>query len=283
MKKNIIERIGKNIFHLLIRFTNEEVSSSAAALVYTTLLSMVPMAMVCVTVFSTIPWFAGVGEKIQAFVVANFVSDSANSILEQLNHFVDNLQQLSWTNVIFLFVTSVLLVYNMSSAFNRIWKVQAHQSYVRSFSIYTVVVMATPLLLGTVFVLSTYLASLRLVMDVDRLPYFKSTFLHLASYSVTFIIFTLFNWILPMCRVRWKEAAIGGLVTAILFELAKFGFGVYLKMVPTYHLIYGALATIPLFLLWLYISWVIILFGALVSHSVAIRFSDVHGYTFIKS
>ena len=130
-----MRQAGQVVFHLLKRFYNDGVSSRAAALVYTTLLSLVPVAMVCV-IFSKIPWFRGMGQAVKNFVVANFVSGSADAILDQMTHFVRNLDRLSWTNVIFLFITSVILVYNMSAAFNEIWDHHVDTHYIRSFLMY---------------------------------------------------------------------------------------------------------------------------------------------------
>ena len=108
---------------------------------------------------------------------------------------------------------------------------------------------------------SSYLATLPFLADI---AFLEKPFVYLLPYLVAFLIFTFFNWALPSCKVPLRNAAWAGLFTTILFEVIKYLFSLYMSYFPTYRLIYGALATIPIFLLWIYTSWVIILLGALV-------------------
>lgn len=256
-----MKKILRILIYIYNCFFENDCANRAASLAYTTLLSLVPVVMLSFWVLSLFPMFSGAGPTLQQFVLTNFVAHSAQIISEQLNHFLDQTRVLSWSNLMALAIVSILMIYDMVGAFNSIWKVKMKRNFVLSFSFYSLVLLLAPILFGVFVVFSSYVATLPFIADIQFLerPLFS-----LLPYLVAFLIFTFFNWVLPSCTVPFRPAVIAGLITTILFEIVKYLFSLYMSYFPTYRLIYGALATIPIFLLWIYTSWVIILLGALI-------------------
>ena len=254
------------VWHILDRFLNEGCMGRAASLAYANLLSLVPVLIVGVTVISWVPQLQVFGPRIQAFVVGNFVADSAHNVQNYLSHFVQNVQYLTGVNVAVFMVVAVLMIYNISRSFNEIWHTHQHRPLWRSFIIYVGVMFAFPLLLGMGFAITSYIISIPLYHNFILERIMSKQLLFVLSNILNVIVFALLNWILPAAKVPFRAAIIAGVVTAVLFEIAKYSFSLYIYHIATYRLLYGALAAIPVFLIWLYISWLTILFGTLMGH-----------------
>lgn len=265
------------IQYLYERFFEDGCSYRAASLAYTSLLSLVPLMMISFYILSFFPVFKGTGQMLQGFILKHFIAGSATAIDAALNEFLKNISKLSWMNLLSLCGVSLLLVYNMVRAFNAIWHVEMQRHLALAFIIYLLVLLLSPLIFGVLFLFSSYVASIPLLEGLPFTYILKKPFFIIFPYIAAFIVFTFFNWILPSCKVRLTDAAIAGFVTTIFFEIAKYAFSFYLSYFPTYQLIYGALSTIPIFLIWLYVCWMIILFGAILCNALAVRFRKVHG------
>lgn len=268
---NPIKKTFAFLWKIIVRLNDDDLSYRAASLVYNSLLSMVPFAIVMLTMLSLIPAFHGVGESIQHFVFQNFVSGSAQTIVNELQHFMAQMQHLSWITTIFLVITAVFMMTNINQAFDAIWHVKNQRSFLVMFAIYFFFVIIGPILIGSGVVISSFLISLPFVSAVHHIPYVTNVFVYFLPYIFTWITFTLMNWLIPSCPVKFWCALVGGLVSTILFELLKWGFGLYVAYSTTYQALYGALAIIPLFLLWLYCCWLVILIGVVVSHEMSRR------------
>ncbi len=266
------KRVLKVLKNIVKRFYQEDCSDRAASLVYTTLLSLVPFGLVALSILSAVPWLQGLGAKMQSFIFANFVAGSAQSIVEHLQGFMERLPGLSKANIWALALVSLWTIYNVSSAFNAIWRVKHRRNIYKSFSIYILILLLTPLLMGLGFLVSSFLISLPWVNSIFQIPYLEKILLELIACVLSFSTFTLLNWILPTCKVPFYAAVIGGVLSDLLFESAKYAFTLYISYFPSYVLLYGALAILPIFLVWLYISWVIILLGAMIAHEVTVEF-----------
>mgnify|MGYP003493011042 FL=1 len=246
---------------LLQRFLADRGISSAAALTYTTLFAVVPMMTVTFAMLSAVPAFQGVGEQIQHFIFRNFVPSTGAAVQEYLWAFTEQARQLTWVGVLLLAVTAFMMLVTIEQAFNTIWRVRKSRRGVSSFLLYWAILSLGPLLLGSGFAISTYLTSTSLLSGPDAVAGAK-TLLSFTPLLFSVAAFTLIYATVPNARVPLKHALIGGVFTASLFEVAKAIFGLYVSFFPGYQLIYGAFATVPLFLLWLYLSWLIVLFGA---------------------
>lgn len=246
---------------LVQRFHADRGISSAAALTYTTLFAVVPMMTVTFVMLAAVPAFQGVGEQIQSFVFRNFVPSTGAAVQEYLKAFTVQARQLTWVGVVALAVTAFMMLVNIEQAFNTIWRVRQTRHGVSSFLLYWAILSLGPLLLGSGFAVSTYITSTSLLSGPHAVVGAK-TLLGYTPLLFSVAAFTLIYATVPNAPVPLKHALAGGVFTAVLFEVAKALFGLYVSLFPSYQLIYGAFATVPLFLLWLYVSWLIVLFGA---------------------
>ncbi|PAU57418.1 virulence factor BrkB family protein [Pseudomonas indica] len=247
--------------YLVQRFLTDRGAHSAAALTYTTLFAVVPMMTVTFAMLSAIPAFQGMSEEIQGFIFRNFVPSTGVTVQEYLRAFTAQARQLTWIGVGFLMVTALMMLLTIEKAFNTIWRVRQPRRGVSSFLLYWAILSLGPLLLGAGFAVSTYVTSLSLLSGPDALVGAK-TALSFMPLVFSVAAFTLLYAAVPNARVPVRHALLGGLFTAVLFEAAKGLFSLYVSLFPGYQLIYGAFATVPLFLLWIYLSWLIVLFGA---------------------
>lgn len=246
---------------LFRRFLDDQAFNSAAALTYTTLFAVVPMMTVTFTMLSAIPAFQGVGEEVQEFVFRNFMPSAGETVQSYLSGFTKQARQLTWVGVAVLAVTAFTMLLTIEKTFNTIWRVRQARRGVSSFLLYWAILSLGPLLLGAGFVASTYVASLSLISGPNALIGGQVLLAGMPLLS-SVLAFTLLYATVPNARVSFKHALLGGAFAAVLFEVAKSLFALYVSIFPGYQLIYGAFATVPLFLLWLYVSWLIVLFGA---------------------
>lgn len=246
---------------LLHRFISDHGFNSAAALTYTSLFAVVPIMTVTFTMLSAIPAFQGMGEQIQRFIFHNFVPSTGEAVQEYLQGFTLQARHLTWVGVALLAVTAFTMLVTIEKAFNTIWRVRQPRRGVSSFLLYWAILSLGPLLLGTGFAVSTYITSLSMLSSLNEIA---GTRILLGFTPPLFNVaaFTLLYAAVPNARVPLRHALTGGAFTALLFESAKALFGLYVSFFPGYQLIYGAFATVPLFLLWIYVSWLIVLFGA---------------------
>jgi len=258
-------------FFLLVaeRFTRHEAPQNAAALTYTSLLSLVPLMTVTLAVFSAFPVADRVYETIQGFVFENFVPTSSEVLQQYLAEFSAKASRLTGTGAVFLVIVALLMMANIDRALNAIWEVKAKRSFATKFLIYWAVISLGPLLIGASVLVTSYIISLPILTEAASTGVGRNL-LGLTPVAASAVAFTMMYLVVPNRRVRMVHALIGGLFAAILFEVAKRGFGLYITQFPTYEAIYGALASIPIFLVWLYLSWIVVLLGAEVTHCLSI-------------
>lgn len=262
----LLQHSERFIWQVISQFIEDNLPMRSAALAFTSLLSIVPLMTVSFTVMSAFPIFKQFGIQVQNFIFENFVATSAEIVRANLQRFSEQAMNLSATGMIFLVITAVLMVFNMEKAFNTIWRAKRSRMGVSAFMMYWGLITFLPILIGIGFAISSYVFSMPLIEGTAESLGIRQAMLTYFPYMLTFTAFTVLYITLPNCKVLLRYAAIGGLVATILFEMAKYGFGLYVLNFPTYELLYGTLAAIPIFLLWIYLSWLIILFGAVVAH-----------------
>lgn len=241
------------------RYRDDETSLAASSLAYTALLSLVPFMSVLITVFSAMPLFEDASQQLQDFIFENFVPTTGEVIQTYIVGFVEKARGLTVTMFLAVFVTSILMMHTMEKALNRIFDSKSTGRFRTKLMMYWAVLTMGPLLVGggialssVVFEYSTF-AGIRNIL-IKALPVMSS--------SVAFFLIYL---VVPNRKVKWKNAIIGALFSAICFELAKKGFAMYVTTIPSYQKVYGALAAIPLFLIWMFLSWNIILLGGTIT------------------
>ncbi len=250
------------------QFMAKNCQRSAAALTYVSLFSLVPMLTVVYAMLSIIPSLQGMETQIQDFIFENLVPSSGQALQEYLSDFTNKARGLTLPGVAMLIVTAYLTLKTIEKNFNAIWGVTRGRSGVANFLLYWAVLSLGPLLMGGGLAMSTYLLSKKLMVDeYDPIGVFPLVLQYL-PWLLSTGVFTLFYAAVPNCRVPIKDAFIGGALTALCFELAKDIFGVLVAK-TSYQLIYGAFAIVPLFLLWTYVLWVLVLSGAVLVRSLS--------------
>ncbi len=251
------------------RFLDDGCTSHAAALTYTTLFAIVPMLTVTYSMLSAIPSFQGTGERIQEFVFAYFMPSAGEAVSNWLSEFSRQARNLTVLGMAFLLVTALMMLRTIDVAINRIFRTTVRRRAVTSFLLYWAILTLGPLLLGLGFVATSYLTTMKMLTEAYAMIGAERWFLRVLPFLLSTAAFTLLYMAVPNRRVRMKYALIGGLITAFLFEIAKGGFTLFLSMSPTYEFIYGAFAAVPIFLVWIYLSWLLVLLGAVIVHSLA--------------
>ncbi len=266
------QSLGKTVWqfcrNLAAEFIDKHCQRSAAALTYMTLFALVPMMMVMYSMFSLIPAFEGVGEQLQTLIFSNFVPETGSEVQQYLSDFSQQARSLTLPGIVILVVTAYLMLTNIEKTFNTIWGVGQARRGLSSFLLYWAVLSIGPLFLGAGLVMSTYLLSLKIAVGNVDLLSVAAPVLRIVPLLMASVAFTLLFAAVPNCRVPFKDAMIGGVVTAICFELAKAGFGAFVAS-TSFQLVYGAFAAVPLFLLWVNFIWMIILAGAVFVRTLA--------------
>ncbi|HYD29456.1 MAG TPA: YihY family inner membrane protein [Azospirillaceae bacterium] len=256
--------VGGFLKFAVLRFYNDNCFQTAASLTYTALLALVPLMTIGFAIFSAFPAFGTLRERAQQLIFKNLVPTVGDAILEYLGRFMANAGQLTAFGIIGLAVSAVLLLSTIEGSFSAIWRVHEPRSLITRFLSFWAILTLAPMLFGASLSLSSSLLTYMHLahLDLERLTSPLAGVAVLMPGILEFFGFALLYLIIPNRMVRWQDAAVGGLVAALLLEVSKAGFGWYLTSFPAYQTIYGALSTVPIFLLWLYIAWSTVLVGA---------------------
>ena len=252
----------RDLFSIFIKRCREDnITISAGHLAYVTLLSLVPFIMVTFTIMSAFPAFASVRSKLEHFVFSNFVPTASDVVHKYMTDFVGNASQMSAIGILSLLVVALMLISNVDKTLNRIWRTQSDRPIVYTFAIYWMVITLGPMLIGSSVVVSSYLTGLAAFTE-EYTPGLGTFLLSLVPSGAAMLAFTILYMVVPNRRVFARHALVGAIVATIAFEITKSGFALYVTNFPSYELIYGTLAVVPILFLWVYLSWIIVLFGA---------------------
>jgi len=260
-----VKRLAKHVWK---HFSEDRCFEEAASLSYTSLLALVPLLAVIFGIVAAFPVFSDWSEQLKLFIFKNFLPATGEQVGNYINTFLDSASGLTLPGTVFLFITALLLMFRIELAFNRIWRVDRARSLTSRVVMYWAVLTLGPLMIGAAIALSVQkvFGPLSLETIVSPLGYKAGTFL------LSWMVFTLMFVLVPHRRVLFRDAVIGALLSTILFDLAKLGFVTYVSN-ANYTVIYGALATIPIFLFWLYLVWIVVLLGASLAASLT-TFAD---------
>ncbi len=241
---------------------NDGCFTRAAGLSYTTLLAIAPVLALAFAVLSMFPTFQGMEEKIHEVIFKIFVPTASATVGDYFTRFIGNATHSTAFGVITLTVTSVLLLLTIQNSFDYIWSSPTKRTFLSNILTFWSTLTVGPILLGTSLSISSYLFAKAQILNIPGAVEANSLFLRVFPSLMEIIAFFLLYTIIPNTFVRWKHALAGATFTTIIFELLKLGFEYYVTTFPFYQVLYGTLATVPIFLIWLYLTWAAALLGA---------------------
>lgn len=237
---------------------------NAKALTYMSLFAVIPLLTLLFSILSAFPAFQVFGSEIQSMVFERLLPSSSSQLENYFTDFSTQARNLTWVGAAMLLITSFLMLVNIERSFNRIWEVRESRRGLNSFLLYWSVMSLGPILLGLGFAISSYITSLNLFdnfLDISETLGTTTFLLEIFPLILTTGAFTLLYTAVPNCGVRFHHGVIGGLVVAISFTVVKQVFTWFIAL-ASYQFVYGTFAAIPIFLLWIYICWMVILLGA---------------------
>ncbi|WP_201533033.1 YhjD/YihY/BrkB family envelope integrity protein [Psychrobacter ciconiae] len=252
-------------------FIEDDCQQKAASLTYTTMLSIVPILTVLLMILSSVPALAQVRAQIYDVIYSNLLPSSSLQVSQYINSFAEKSSNLTIVGVGALFVTTIMTLTTIERAFNQIWRVEDKSGGMKSILRYWAIVTLGPLVLGTAFIVSSTVQSLSFLnKEIAGYGIDWAFWVQIISIAVTVAGFIAMYWFIPKARVPVKNAAIAGVVVAVIFELMRHLFGTIMTNFTSYEAIYGAFAALPIFLLWIYLSWNLILLGVEISYTLTI-------------
>lgn len=244
-----------------VRYFESRASQIASSLTFTSLLALVPIITVILTVIGAFPMFDELTIRFKVFLSNNLVPEVAGKVISiYMEEFAENAAQLTTLGILFLLLTSLMLIFFVEEAFNAIWRINRARPWLQRVLIYWAILTVGPLALGLSLSLGAWVdhASSQVM---DHLPWHIDV-LRIGPAALTVLAFTLLYLYVPNQHVPKRHALLGGLIGGSVFEISKHLFAYYISAVPTYRLVYGAFAAVPIFLIWLYWSWTVLLMGA---------------------
>ena len=254
-------QVGRFLGYTSARFLADGCPRQAAGLSYVSLLAIVPLLAIGLAIFTGFPAFATMRDEVQGLILRNLLPDLESQVSEQLTAFVENASNMTGPGLIGLGVTAILLLSNINGALNAIWRVAEPRPLVMRVMVYWMLLTLGPLLIGASLTVSSYAFAAVQWLDVGQLTELRIVS-PLISVALAALGFGLIYFIVPNRSIHPGHALAGGLMAAVLLETLKALFGIYLRQFPSYQLVFGAVSTIPIFLVWMYLSWAVILFGA---------------------
>jgi membrane protein len=244
-------------------FMRNEGLENAKSLTFTSLFAVVPLLTLILSILAAFPQFQVFGAQVQEMIYQRLLPSTGSELRNYLNDFAGQARNLTWAGAAMLLGTAYLMLVNIERNFNRIWGVSEQRKGLTSFLLYWSVLSLGPFLLGVGFGISSYITSLTLF---DRFSEFQlvgghNLLLGLFPVLLTTVAFTLLYVAVPNCGVKLRHGFMGALAVALAFIGVKWAFSKFIAT-ASYALIYGTFAAIPVFLIWLYLCWVVILFGA---------------------
>lgn len=244
------------------RFRDDKCFETAGALSYTTLFAIVPLLSAVFAILSVFPAFAGLRDTMSNFIFHNFVPGAGATVQGYLLQFADNASRLTLVGILVLLVSALMMMMSIEDRLNRIWRVPAPRKGGARFLMYWAALTLGPLLIVLAIAASSWVFAQPFLQAAGENGVFGLSVIKLTPFVSTWVGLALMYALVPNRRVRWRDAFAGALIAAVLFELARKGFTLYVGSIANYREIYGALAAIPIFLIWVFLSWVIVLLGA---------------------
>ena len=247
------------------RARQERLPQVAGSLAFTTLLSLVPLLAVSFALFTRFPIFRPFEGALEQHLLKGLLpADIARTVLKLLHQFTANADGLTWVGSAFLLATAVAMLWTVERVFNQMWNVWKSRPLPTRLGMYLLVLALAPPLLGVSLWATSHVLGASLGW-LGPLPPSATFVLTLGPMALSWIGLSCLFYFVPHTRVRRRDAIVGGLIASVALELGKRGFATYLFKMPTYQAMYGAFAVFPVFLLWVYFSWLVTLAAALIA------------------
>lgn len=247
------------------RFRDDHLGLTAGSLTFTTTIALVPMLTVMLAAFTAFPMFGRFRVQLERYLVQSLVPDNiARPVLKALTQFADKANHLGTVSLLALVISALMLMLTIDRTLNDIWRVRQPRPLTQRVLVYWAAATLGPLLLGFSLSLSSYAVSASKGW-VGQMPMAWHTVLDVIEFVLFAAAMAGLYRVVPNTHVRWAHAWAGGVFVALGFEIARRGLTLYLGKVPVYSTIYGAFSVVPIFLIWLYLSWVIVLLGAVIA------------------
>jgi membrane protein len=252
---------------ILRRFSEHRCLQVAGSLTFTTLLALVPLVTITVTVVAAFPVFIQFSASLKEFILAYLVPEAAARVITiYMQQFADNAARLTVLGTVLLATTAIMLMMTIDRELNAIWRVSRPRPWLHQVLLYWAVLTVGPLLIGASISLSSWLAEVSTVV-INQIPAVGVVLLRATPLVLSTAAFAALFVAVPNRPVPWRHALLGGLISGIAFQIMQHGFAVYVENVPTLKLVYGTFASIPIFLIWIYSSWLVVLVGAVIAAS----------------
>ena len=257
-------------FRVVARTRQIGLARTAGSLAFTTLLGIVPLATVALEFAARFPVFEQWLAALEAFLLKHMLPESANAVVNtHIREFTEKAAGLTGLSIVFIIGTATMLIATVEREINVLWGVPRRRSLPRRMLVYALGVTLGPVLVGASISVSTWLITQSLAAIPLR-GTLRPMILPLLPLAFSTLALALLYASVPVRHVPWRYAFSGALLAALAFEGAKSGFALYLTHVPTYELVYGALAALPVFLIWIYVCWLIVLAGAAVTATLTV-------------
>ena len=254
--------------YLLNRFVEDRLNASAAALTFVSLFALVPLLTVTLSIASALPAAGNIEDKLNEFLLQFLLPESSTQVVQYLSTFISQARALTAFGVIILLVSAILMLRNVEKALNDIWRNRANRKPLASFLLYWAVLSLGPAAIGFGLGIRAYLFAATNDWGGLHLFGLGSLLISLLPFVISAIGLTCLYAVVPNCQVPLRHALIGGVFAAITFTIARMLFTAIMAK-SSYTLVYGAFAAVPLFLLWIYVTWIIVLIGAVLAHSLS--------------
>ncbi len=247
------------------RFSDQRCSQTAAALSFATLLGLAPMIAIAAAIISHLPMADSLVPLVQKFLLSYFLPEKAGGlVVRYTGQFALKASRLTWLGGLGLLLTALVQMATIERSFNLIWGVREGRPFVRRISIHLLGLVFGPVLFGVGIALATYLLTASIGL-VDQWQGATATVFRVLSFALTAGLLFLLYWKLPNRRSGQGPALAGGVCAAVVFAFMQWAFAYFISGVPTYRVMYGAFAAMPIFMMWLYLSWSVVLLGAAVT------------------
>ena len=254
--------------YLLSRVVEDRLNASAAALTFVSLFALVPLLTVTLSIASALPAAGDLEGKLDEFLLQFLLPDSSTQVVEYLSTFIGQARSLTVFGVAILLVTAILMLRNVEKALNDIWRNRANRKPLQSFLLYWAVLSLGPAAIGLGLGVRAYLFAATNDWGGLQLFGIGSALISLLPFLISAVGLTCLYAVVPNCQVPLRHALIGGVFAAITFTIARVLFTAVMAK-SSYTLVYGAFAAVPLFLMWIYVTWIIVLLGAVLAHSLS--------------